>query len=762
MKTLATCCAALLFGFAASAAPIGRIYPEPQKILSEPVDLPAAMGKTTVVFHSASREPQFEMGRELYLAELAKLAENPAATPLEIHAGLLDNPEMDALFGNHPALLPPQGYSIRIVSSSPDKTVVAVGGADSRGVLYGFCSLAQLLTADAGGKAVQRLVAVDDYPVWRERFISDYFNSETLAGYKFAVANKISGVAAILQDNWRKPEWWEKIKPTLAAMKEMHDAGALEFMMLIHIYRNNKADKQLNIANEQEVGELIDACRRLAASGANYIMIGADDITPLDIEKGYLPYHQEELDRFGSIGAAHGYLMKRLYDSLIPDYPSLKLSMVGAPYSIGHGIGRKVVDQYMIDWGKNAPKDVMWVWTGKGVFSPEVNSFELKKVTDLLSGQKIYLFDNSNGFHSPLPRWETRFYPGMELDNDGIVYLNGCFFQTTVRNQEALRFLTTCDYLWNPAAYNPRRSYDTALEILFGREAVAPVNRLREIMVSYDDAEYSGDRSKLAGTADEFAAALEAVRKLRDPDGQPLRIGLDRIATRVERARAFEKNVPPTAQIRAAAVPVTLDGNITAEEWGKAATLKLENADGSADAAPTVAKIMYAPEGVYLAFEVPAAAPLPELAKLRHDEAVFASPDVVEVFLQFTPEGPENLASYAHYCFDYAGNKFEEIPTSVIWNGDWNVAVKPAATGWNAELLIKPTPGSRSTRSIQEEDNMYWVEDTPGLNPAVPAAGQVWKANFHRVENRTGKVQSWGKNGFKFHLPGYFGTLELK
>ncbi|MEA4863154.1 MAG: beta-N-acetylglucosaminidase domain-containing protein [Victivallaceae bacterium] len=762
MKTLATCCAALLFGFAASAAPIGRIYPEPQKILSEPVDQPAAQSKTTVVFHSVNGEAQFDMGSELYLSELGKLGENSAAKPLEIHAGLLSDPEMDALFNYHLALLPPQGYSIRIISSSADKTVVAIGGADARGVLYGFCSLAQLLTTGADGKAVQRLVNVDDYPVWRSRFISDYFNSETLDGYKFAVANKISGVAAILQDNWRKPEWWEKIKPTLAAMKEMHDAGALEFMMLIHVYRNNKEEKQLNIASDQEVGELIDACRRLAESGATYIMIGADDITPLDIEKGYLPYHQEELDRFGSIGAAHGYLMKRLYDSLIPDYPDLKLSMVGAPYSIGHGIGRKVVDQYMIDWGKNAPKEVMWVWTGKGVFSPEVNSFELKKITDLLSGQKVFLFDNSNGFYSPLPRWETKFYPGMELDNEGIVYLNGCFFQTTVRNQEALRFLTTCDYLWNPAAYNPQRSYDTALEILFGKAVVAPVNRLREIMISYDNAEYSGDRSKLAGTADEFAAALETVKKLRDPDGQPLRIGLDRIAKRVERARTFEKNVAPEAEIHAATAPVKLDGDITEAEWGKAAIIKLENADGTPDAAPTVARVMYAPEGAYIAFEIPASEPLPELGKLRHDEAAYASPDAVEVFLQLTPDGPDNLASYAHYCFDYAGNKFEEIPTSVQWQGDWDVAVKPTATGWNAELLIKPVPGIRSTRSIQEEDNMYWVEDNQGLKPEVPAAGQVWKANFHRVENRTEKVQSWGKNGFKFHLPGYFGKLILK
>lgn len=760
MKTLATCCAAVLFGLAAAAAPIGKIYPEPQKILSEPVDLPVAKSKTSVVFHADRPEPLFEMGRQIYLEELEKAGDNPAALSIEIHAGLFNNPAIDAFFGNRPVLLPPQGYAIRLVSSTPEKTVVAIGGADERGVLYGFCSLAQLLSAD-GGRTVQKVVNVEDYPVWRERFISDYFASQSLAGYKFAVANKISGVAAILQDNWRKPEWWEKVKPSLEAVKSMHDSGALDFMMLIHIYRNKKEDKQLNIASDQEVGELIDACRRLADYGVTYIMIGADDTTPVDLEKGYIPYHQEEIARFGSVGAAHGYLMKRLYEALIPDYPNLKLSMVGAPYSVGHGIGRKVVDQYMIDWGRNAPKDVMWVWTGKGVFSPEVNSMELAKFTDLLSGQKVYLFDNSNGFNSPLARWETGFYPGMEVDNDGIVYLNGCFFQTTVRNQEAVRFLTTCDYLWNPAAYNPQRSYDTALEILFGKSVVAPVNHLRKIMVSYDYAEYSGDRSGLAGTADEFAAALEEVKKLRDPDGQPLRLGLDRIGTRVERARTFEKNTAPKAEIHAAAAPVVLDGDITAEEWGKAATVKLETADGS-DAAPTVAKIMYAPEGVYLAFEIPASEPLPPLEKVRHDEAVYASPDVVEVFLQFTPEGPDNLASYAHYCFDYAGNKFEEIPSDIYWNGAWDVAVKNSDNGWTAELLIKPETGTRSSRAIQMEDTMYWVEENPGLKPAVPAAGQVWKANFHRVENRTGKVQSWGKNGFKFHLPGYFGTLELK
>ncbi|MDD4817399.1 MAG: beta-N-acetylglucosaminidase domain-containing protein [Victivallaceae bacterium] len=744
----------------ATAAPIGRIYPEPQNILTAVRAFPVSAENVSLIFHSGGGE-LFELADSIYIGELAALPPSPGAAKLEIHAGLLD--DMTDFFDAKANLLPPQGYVIKLAASAPEKNVIAVGAEDRRGVLYGLCSLAQLLEV-RDGAAVQNVADVADYPVWRERFVSDYFSSHSEAGYRAVVASKISGVAAMLQNNWRNPEWWEKNRPVFELVRRYRDMGALDFMALLHIYQQDKKLKQLNIANEDELLELIASCRKLAEAGFSFIMIGADDITPVDNQQGFIPYHSEEQERFGGVGAAHGYMMKRLYDALHPDFPDLKLSMVGAPYGLSHGIGRPEIDRYLIEWGKNAPTEVMWVWTGKGVFSPEVRSSELAKVTSLLSGQKVYLFDNSNGFFSPLPRWETKFYPGMEIDNDGIVYLNGCFFRNNFRNSEALRFLTTCDYLWNPAKYDPERSFNTALETLMGRDAVAPVNRLRDIMIAYDCAEYTGDRSKLAASPAEFQSALDEVGKLRDATGSRLNIGLERIAARVKRAENFAAYRRPSADIGRLSVPIVLDGVLSPGEWDSAAAIKLENADGSADAAATVVRLAYDDGGVWLGFDIPAAKPLPETAKMRDDEAVFASPDAVELFLQFVPAAPDAVGAYLHFCFDSASNRYDERSCSgpLGWDGDWQLAVAETPTGWSAELFIRPAAAFASSRVIQEEDSMFFIDDVLGKTPAPPASGQVWLANFHRVENHTGTVQSWGKGGFKFHLPGYFGELNLK
>ncbi len=760
LKHAAAVLAAVTLGTAAQAAPLGRIYPEPQKVASDFKSFPVSKEKLEIIFHSDGGE-LFRLAESIYTGELAALPQAADAPKLEIHAGLLD--DMTGFFDPKAELLPPQGYVLKLVSASPEKAVVAIGGEDKRGVLYGFCSLAQLLTAKDGA-AVQNFADVVDYPVWRGRFVSDYLSSHNEVGYRALVANKISGLAAMLQNNWRNPEWWDKNRPVFELVKRYRDMGALDFMALLHIYQHDKKLKQLNIASEDDLRELVAVCRKLAESGFTYIMIGADDITPVDNLQGFIPYHKEEQERFGGVGAAHGYMMKRLYEALHPDFPDLKLSMVGAPYAIGHGIGRPEIDRYLIEWGKNAPKDVMWVWTGKGVFSPEVRSSELARVSSLLSGQKIFLFDNSNGFFSPLPRWETRFYPGMEADNDGIVYMNGCFFRGGYRNSEALRYLSSCDYLWNPTKYDPKRSYDAALETLMGRDAVAPVNRLRDIMISYDCAEYTGDRSGLIASPAEFQAALDEVGKLRDADGGKLRIGLDRIAIRVERAKVFDAFKRPETDIFRMAAPNKLDGVLSPGEWDSAAAIRLENADGSPDDAPTTVRIAYDADGIRLAFDIPAAKPLPETAKMRDDEAVFASPEAVEVFLQFVPAGPDTIGSYLHFCFDSAGNRYDERACTgpLIWNGDWQVAVAETPTGWSAELFIRPDVAYASTRVIQEEDSMFFIDEELGSAPAAPASGQTWLANFHRVGNRSGKVQSWGKGGFKFHMPGYFGALNLK
>ena len=305
--------------------------------------------------------------------------------------------------------------------------------------------------------------------------------------------------------------------------------------------------------------------------------------------------------------------------------------------------------------------------------------------------------------------------------------------------------------------------------MVFDPSFVKPINNLRSILTVFDDVEYTGFRDQLKDlSVEQYQAALDEVAKMNTLNGKPFNVGyafgLDRIQARIERAKSLLAAELPKAEIKKQTSAVVLDGVLAPGEWDDATVLLLKNADGSEDNAPTKVYMSYTDDGVYMAFDVPAKTPLPENPRTKFDDAVFANPDCVEIMLQVLPDTQENIGSYAHYCFDFAGNMFDEAACNgnVFWNGDWKVRTAPTETGWSAEVFIRPTATNFTRYATQMEDKMYNTEKHPGVTPPAPAAGQQWKVNVHRIENSSGKVQSWGRGGFKFHLPSYFGTVELK
>jgi len=755
-----------------ASTPTGLVYPTPQQVSGEPDAIPVAAPGVRFVWHGDLPADLTALAEEIYFSALGNLPAASAAQDLVVHVGEMTDPEIFELMNrSHRQPLPLQGYLLRDLGVCPADGArhVLIAGGGKPGAVYGVATLAQLLDAGEDG-AVQCLPAeIVDYPVWKTRFIADYAANHNADGYKLMIANKINGAAAAFGSNWRKlddPEYAPTIQPVLEAIKKYTGLGLIEVMALMHLYQHDKSLPQLNVANPADVQELVEACRRLAQNGVRYIMIGADDLTPYNNQSGYAPYHKEELEKFGSVGAAHGALMTMLYDALIPEFPDLQLSMVGAPYSLGHGIGRENVDSYLVDWGKNAPRDVLWVWTGKEVFSPEVTAEELKRVTDLLSGQRVYLWDNSNGFFSPMPRWETLLYPGMEADTLGQIYLNGCFFRQNQVSTETLYNLTACDYLWNPAQYDPDRSYRTGIELLMGKAAVEPVVKMRDIMAAWDRVHYTGIMEENMSTAAEFEAAINAADEaVRNSCGHSLNFAnYQNRQIKLPRAYFYETFAAPEVDVPSGKA-VKLDGVIEPEEWADAAEIQLTDAKSETDPSPTTVKMFYDANGLYLAFTMPFSEPLPERESgLPRDEAVFTAPDAVEVMLQFVPVSPDNLGAYIHIVFDYEGNIFDEPAGlgGVDWDADFRLAVRKNADNWTAELFVPPQQTIASKRTVLMETNLTYIDRDWGAVPPAPAPGQVWKGNFFRAENRTGKVQEWSRGGFKFHLPGYFGTLNLK
>lgn len=714
---------------AAALEDSSEIYPVPQKVMSDYAEFPVkSAGISFVPLFDEAPDEAVNWGIEQYLSTVGALQQTDYDAPkFEVCVGNKDNAKIKSFFGD--LQLPEQGYAIKVVEKTGDSVKIALTGADSRGIFYGIMSLKQLLSG-SDGKAVQRVADIVDYPVWPNRFICDYFGNITEEWINFYASQKIAGIAGLSDSNWRNPEWWKQVEPTLKAMKRAKDMNLMTIMAQLHIYHFGG---KMNIANENEIDEFIASCRKMIENGVTYLMIAADDTTPRDVN-GYRLYYPEEAEKFKSAGEAHGYLMKRIYEALNPEYPDVNIAMVAAPYSLAHGVGTPEIDEYVRDWAAVAPPEVVWIWTGPDVLSPEVTKPEHEIMERLLGEHDLYLFDNSNGMNPPVPRWETNYYKGMEKDDNGIVFLLGLGCGT--RPWETVYFLNAGDYLWNPAAYNKEESYSTALKIVYGEESCDPVNELRRRYVSGLRALEDCDREALTGIMPELERYYEMAKTASFKDGKTL--DWKAFEYTINQMRIFCSSTVPEMRVRKATAQITVDGVITPDEWQHAFEFMLRS--NSDDAQPVMCKTLYDDHGLYFVFDVFNDAELPPLAKQAHDNPVYLAADNIEVFLQADPNG-----DYGHFCFDYAGNQFDE-PNGVgghMWNPKWQLAVKPNDHGWQAEMFMP-------------------FDELNRLSPDAPAPGDVWLANFHRVDNLKGKIFSWNYSEYGFHTPHFFGRLKFE
>ena len=715
----------------------GKIYPTPQKILSPYREFYLNPANVTVNYSGDN------FGTQIYTQAIAGSAVQNGAPNLVITAGIAGSPEIQSLIPN--LKLPPQGYALRCTKFTPEEVNIVIAGADKRGLIYGFSSLKQLLYLKEG-KLVQRIADVDDFPVWTHRFICDFFANFNPDYIKFYAENKVAGIAGLTNAEWRNPQWWEKVQPQLDMMKQFHDRDIITFMAQLHIYSTPPGKPKMNLANEQEIDYFISCCRKMAEHGATYFMIAADDSTPRGVD-GYKLYSDEEQQKFASAGEAHGYLMKRIYDALKPEFPDIHLAMVAAPYSLDHGIGTPSVDKYVTDWANTAPDEVAWIWTGwtPGPGKPYVAEEQKARITRLLGNHKAFIFDNSNGIFTPLVKWETSYYPGMEKDDDGIAFLLGLGCGS--RPWETVYFLNACDYLWNPTAYNADASYSAALEIVFGKDAVQPVNQLRKALLDADNEFRLNRRTSIAGKLKTLETALDDFKKVKDSSGNPL--PAKQLENAVDGLRRFAQYQPKEITVYPALHEITVDGNLDDSEWQGATEFFLADRRGNCNGNFVKVRIAYREnDAMFLAFIIPNDQKN-DIPAMPHDSPVFLNPEAFEVMLQTTDDfqpgtDADYSGSYAHLAFDRSGNTFDEDADngSYAWDGDWQLAVKDTTDGWCAEMRVP-------AQKIQFS------------NPQPPAPGVVWMGNFFYINNKSGSVQSWDTNGYSFHMPEYFGALKF-
>ncbi|MEA4862475.1 MAG: beta-N-acetylglucosaminidase domain-containing protein [Victivallaceae bacterium] len=620
--------------------------------------------------------------------------------------------------------LPIHGYRIDFAAEP-----VTIHASDNRGFYYAAASLRQMLQRGKDGRLyLSHAPEVTDFPKWTEPCVSDIMNNGTFNNLLTLARYKIAGICLRTEGNWQDEKWMKDMAPVLADIKRSAELDLCDVVIQMHLFP--KAQRRMNLADESDIKLITDRVRTFAENGVKTVMIAVDDLTPRD-GKTFTYFTEQEKAKFGpNAGRGHGYVMKRLYDSLHNDFPNLRLMMVVAPYaSENHNSQYPEVQEYFRQWGKAAPEQVFLVWTGPYVFSPVITREEQDNIKQYLSGQRMIVFDNSNGVAAPMPVWNGIRFPGMERESDGVVIIWGSFF---LRPLERIYYLTAIDYFWDPENYDADRSYTLAAHELFGAAAAQPLLRLQKAFQAVEAAMSTTDRRDFAPLLAEFELALTAAKKVTDAEGKPL----------------------PLAQLDAplAAAREFLNGGTRKLEISKEkpAAIKLIDRKNPKDPEPTEVTIGNDGENLLLHFYIPNPEPPAKTVALPHDAPVYLADDCVEMFIQpcrrkavwLNSEPPSD--GYAHLVFDFAGNRFDEYGVSSGFNYDprWEVRTAPAKNGWTADVTI-PFAAFERFKPFFEQ----------------PGPGAEWKINLHRVNNKTGQVQSWDGRGDTFHAPQFFGEL---
>ena len=623
-----------------------------------------------------------------------------------------------------------QGYFIRVVKAG-EKNVIIAAGTGHRGAFYAAMTILQSIGLEEG-HLILHCADINDWPVWRERYFGDYVIPAREQLITYLARNKVDGYACQYRREWRdfKPEellynkksTW---KQAFAPLKEFNDRYDLfDYMFLINIYAAAPREFPiLDITKEKDVNDLIERCGYAAELGFTHIMVLADDWTPTQKGDYVCPNNSEKEWFNNSVGRAHGYLMKKVYEALKPKYPNLKFAFCPAPYSLyEHDVpGRVSHQKYLADLVKEMPKDIYVIWTG-----PQIRSDEVKKadynlfVKKYAAGQKSYLWDNSGG-PMPVPRWETKLYDGFEKDSDGIIFINTFVFSWPWLTPFALG---TNDFLWNPRGYDAVASHQDVVEKLYGKGSYKPVKQYLEVYRALN----SGDRSANFKDLDN---AVSEMKKLK-MDTRALEKGANMLKSKFTA-------VVPSLKVKKAKMPPVFDGKLDDACWADAEGFKLAAWEKGKSVNPSSGKVCHDGENLYLAFRFEHANPLKKPVIDGHDGPVYANSDGCEIFL----EG-EKPGGYGHLAFDHEKNLFDETKVQSLglaWNPDWEVAVNKDNGVWTAEVKIP-------------FKSMVPVIETP-VNK-----GTIWRANFCRSYASEGELSCWSPTqGNSFHTTEFFGRL---
>ncbi|GAA1549127.1 hypothetical protein GCM10009827_081930 [Dactylosporangium maewongense] len=455
-----------------------RILPMPQHVEPRPgtVVLPGDVDVVAgTAVDSAAEESLVELlGAHGVTAKVVRTVDTSTSRPLIVLGGpgetSASTTVLSALGVEGPAGLPGEGYVLAAGRDRHGRPRIVLAGVDGAGTFYAVQSLRQLLVAKGPRMALDG-VAVRDWPGYRvrggmESFYGPVWSQEDRRSQiEFLARHKMNQFFYGPADDLRTGSNWDSLydEAELGRLREIVDlakARHVDFVYRISPEAPMAPNRGICHVREADRAKLLARLAQLWEIGVRSYVIAWDDVSgnfacqeDRDAYKGDpspLAVAQAEVTNL----VQREFIDKRPGVSRLVAVPTEYWGMTRTPY-------KNRFDELL-------STDVDLYWTGPEVVSASITRDDLRAAKDAWPRHRIMLWDNYpvNDYSS------NRLLLGPLVHRDAGMAgdVVGISFNELVQHQEAshIPLGTQADYAWNPAGYDPERSWTRTLQIVGG------------------------------------------------------------------------------------------------------------------------------------------------------------------------------------------------------------------------------------------------------------------------------------------------------
>lgn len=401
-----------------------------------------------------------------------------------------------------------EGYVLKTLRRG-ETTIILIAANSPAGTFYGVQTLKQLVHRRKGRAFVPECSIVDRPAFnvrgikglwWREEQYQEmmtWLPRQKLNFFMFCYSMYPETFS-----EWRRPFSAQQ----LSAMKRVVDYCTPRYVKVcLSINPSITAKPTLVYSSERDLDTLVAKLKSAYDIGIRSFALCLDDIA-LELQ------NEEDKAAFKNFGEAQAHFVNALLCRLESVDPTIELIFCPTTYTTA-SVSGPAAEEYIRTIGERLPSRVKVFWTGPVVCSPSITDLDADKFGGWIR-RNPFIWDNY-----PVNDYcPNRLYLGAVKNRSPKLHehVSGWISNPMMQSEASkIPLATIADYLWNPEAYDPGRSFEAAIRNVGGSSAWKDLRMAAEL---YSD--FLGDPANLPSAsnlsprdAESSARRLESMAK---------------------------------------------------------------------------------------------------------------------------------------------------------------------------------------------------------------------------------------------------------